>query len=277
VPVIVSLTSYRPRLRSATLCIETLLRQTVRPDRLILWLAHDEDVAMVAARLRRLEKRGLEVRRCDDWRSFKKIVPTILEHPEAVVVTADDDVFYPRDWLEKLLNAYENEQNVIHCHRSHVIAFGDDGRPLPYLDWSSGNVCAGVASLLVFPTGVGGVLYPPRSLDSRVVDHETFMELCSRSDDIWLKAMSLLANSRCRQTKDFPDGFVEVPHSQTESLWHTNVEGGGNDEQLQRVFCHFDLLNRFRNGPVAAGSTPTTTSWSPRYASGRSAQNLART
>jgi hypothetical protein len=227
-------------------CIETLLRQTVRPDRLILWLAHDEDLEGVAASLSRLEQRGLEIRRCDDWRSYKKIVPTILEYPKAVIVTADDDVFYPRDWLEKLLDAYETDRNVIHCHRSHIMVFGDDGKLSPYVDWPSGNVDAGLASMLVFPTGVGGVLYPPGSLDARVVDHESFMALCSQSDDIWLKAMSLLANTRCKQTRYFPEGYLEVPHSQVEALWHTNVAGGGNDKQLLRTFSHFDLLNRLK-------------------------------
>ncbi len=244
-PVIVSLTSHGRRLTGAMVCIETLLRQTVLPDRLILWLAHDEDLAGVAATLRQLEKRGLEVKRCDDWRSFNKIIPTIREFPHAVIVTADDDIFYPRNWFEKLLDAYDKDRNVIHCHRSRLLAFGDDGNLLPYVDWPRGNLVAGVASLFVFPTGVGGVLYPPGSLDARVVDHDLFMAICSRADDIWLKAMSLLANTHCRQTKDFPKHFLELPHSQRHALKHTNVERGGNDQQSRRVFSYFGLLDCF--------------------------------
>ena len=246
VPVVVSLTSYRPRLKSAIVCIETLLQQSVRPDRLILWLAHDEDIAGVAGSLRRLEQRGLEVRRCEDWRSFKKIIPTIREFPEAVIVTADDDVFYPRKWLEKLLDAYGTEPNVIHCHLSQIIDFGSDGKLSPWVNWPSGNDAAGTASFLVFPIGVGGVLYPPRSLDERVVDYELLMTLCSRADDIWLKAMSLLANTQCRQTRDFPEHYLRVPGSQVVSLWRSNVEEGGNDEQLLRTFTYFGLLDLLR-------------------------------
>jgi hypothetical protein len=244
VPIIVSLTSYGPRLRSATVCIETLLQQSVRPDRLILWLAHDEDTATVAGSLRRFERRGLEVRRCEDLRSFKKIIPTIREFPEAIIVTADDDVFYPGKWLERLLNAYETDRNVIHCHLSQIIKFDLDGSPL--VKWPSGNDIAGTTSFLVFPIGVGGVLYPPGSLDDRVIDYELSVTLCSQADDIWLKAMSLLANTPCRQTRDFPEHYLQVPGSQVVSLWRSNVEDGGNDEQLFRTFTYFGLWDQLR-------------------------------
>jgi hypothetical protein len=254
VPVIVSLTSYGPRLSSVIICIETLLRQTVRPDRIILWLAHNEEIAGMAATLRRLEKRGLEVRRCPDWRAYKKIIPTIRENPDATIVTADDDVFYPRRWLERLLRAYEGDPGVIHCHRSLIMRLAGDGKLAPYVNWTSGNANAGEASFLVFPTGVGGVLYPPRSLDARVVDDRTFMELSPHGDDIWLKAMSLLTDTQCKQTDDFPRGYLHVPHSQTVSLWHVNVDQGANDEQLRRVFAHLGLNRRIRNGTIAPGS-----------------------
>jgi len=40
---------------------------------------------------------------CPNWRSYKKMVPALLEAPGAYIVTADDDVYYPADWLEKLV------------------------------------------------------------------------------------------------------------------------------------------------------------------------------
>ena len=40
--VIVSLTSYPPRIEQAALCIDSLLRQTRSPKKLILWLARTD-------------------------------------------------------------------------------------------------------------------------------------------------------------------------------------------------------------------------------------------
>ena len=244
VPVIVSLTSFGRRIRGAIACVETLLCQSVRPDRLILWLSREDFEAGVPAVLRRLEKRGLEIKPCEDWRSYKKIIPTLLEAPEAVIVTADDDVFYPRDWLKGLLEAYEHDPEAVHCHRSHIVGISTEGALESYSGWRSGHGLAGIPSILIFPTGVGGVLYPPGSLDPQVTSHEVFMEICPTADDIWLKAMTLLTGTPCRQTEGAPERYLEVPNSQTVSLWHTNVEGGGNDEQLRRVFSRFDLVPR---------------------------------
>jgi hypothetical protein len=70
--LIVSLTSYPRRFPILDFAIRSLLNQTVRPDRVILWLAED-DVTYLPSAVRRLA--GLEIRTCRDLRSFKKLVP----------------------------------------------------------------------------------------------------------------------------------------------------------------------------------------------------------
>jgi hypothetical protein len=98
-PLIISLTSYPARFSSLHLVLRALLSQSVAADRVILWLdPGDEDLLPRAARLP-----GLEIRTCPNWRSYKKIVPTLLEAPEAYIVTADDDIYYRPDWLAGLV------------------------------------------------------------------------------------------------------------------------------------------------------------------------------
>ena len=76
--LIVSLTSYPRRFPILKFTIRSLLNQTVRPDRVILWLAED-DVTYLPSAVRRLA--GLEVRTCPDLRSFKKLIPALEQFP----------------------------------------------------------------------------------------------------------------------------------------------------------------------------------------------------
>ncbi len=79
----------------------------------------------------RLRAYGLEIRFCENLRSYKKIVPALQEYPDAILVTADDDWLYTQDWLAGLWHPYERHPHDIHACRSP--AFPHPGRPAPAL------------------------------------------------------------------------------------------------------------------------------------------------
>ncbi len=74
--LIVSLTSYPPRFRTLDLTLRCLLTQTVRPDRVILWIA-EADMAKLPPAVVALVEYGLDIRACKDTRSYKKIIPAL--------------------------------------------------------------------------------------------------------------------------------------------------------------------------------------------------------
>ena len=76
-PLVVSLTSYPARFGSLHLVLQSLLMQTVRPDRVILWLAAGDETQLTPE----ITALDVEIRICPNWRSYKKIVPTLLEAP----------------------------------------------------------------------------------------------------------------------------------------------------------------------------------------------------
>lgn len=110
----------------------------------------------------------------------------------SVIVTADDDMFYPKDWLKILYDSYQAEPQYIHCHRAHLMVKAPDGKLKKYRDWKLRSPGIQGPSPLLFPTGIGGVLYPPGFLHKEVFNEAVFMRICPTGDDIWLKAMSLL-------------------------------------------------------------------------------------
>jgi hypothetical protein len=230
-PLVVSLTSYPARFGTLALTLQGILRQSVRPDRVILWL-DDGDQAMLPSNVAALP--GLEIRVCPPWRSYKKIVPTLLAHPEAFIVTADDDVYYPQNWLRRLVEAAADAQ--VACHRAHRITLRDS-RPVPYADWRH-NVNAPERSPLTFLTGVSGVIYAPGVFHPDVTRADLFTRLAPCSDDVWLYWMHRLNGIQAQKIGPRAR-ILEWEGSQAQSLRAANLHGMGNDRAIDAMIAHY--------------------------------------
>lgn len=235
-PLIVSLTSYPARFGTLALSLKCLLSQTVRPDRVVLWIAH-RDMAALPRDVLALRAEGLEVARTDDLRSFKKLLPALQAHKDAFIVTADDDVYYPADWLEQFVTAYDPRKRDVLAMRVHRIVLDADGQPAPYLEWIF-NIDASPSHPLNMATGVGGVLYPPGSLHPDVIDRDAFARLCPNHDDLWFYFMARRAGWTVRKVGP-RTSFISWPGSQRIALQHANVGDGHGDAQLAGLIAHF--------------------------------------
>ncbi|WP_158914599.1 glycosyltransferase family 2 protein [Caulobacter sp. S45] len=237
--LVVSLTSYPPRFATLDLTLRSLLLQTVQPDHVVLWIAN-QDMDALPKEVRRLESWNLEIKATADLRSYKKIIPALAAFPSAYIVTADDDVYYPPNWLSTLVDAVDPINPHIACHRGHMPAFELSGAMSPYAKWRW-NVSCAEGSQILFPTGVGGVMYPPNSLAREVMDEETFLSLCPSADDVWLYFMGRLADARYRTTAE-PFRILNWPRSQKESLHSKNVVDNANDVQIRAMERRFGVL-----------------------------------
>jgi hypothetical protein len=247
-PVVVSLTSFGGRIDWVHLVIESLFRQTVLADEIVLWLAdHEFEGRPLPSSLSRLEDRGLTIRFTKDIGPYKKLIPQLRYDDQTIIVTVDDDVLMPPTTLEHLLEAHVLEPNLVHCNRAHRISFDRQGRVRPYVKWAS-QISDRTASHLVFPTGVGGVLYPPGSLHKEITNEAAFQRLAPTNDDIWFKAMAILAGTPARKTcagRAFKDHrFTFTPESQIKSLAVYNRHGGGNDQWIADVFDHYEIWGK---------------------------------
>ncbi len=66
----------------------------------------------------------------------KKLIPTLELYPNDVIVTADDDIFYPPHWLESLYTSYLENSNYIHVHRAHKITFKNENELESYWNFN---------------------------------------------------------------------------------------------------------------------------------------------
>ncbi len=235
--LVVSLTSFPPRYPTLALTLKSLLDQNVAPDRVVLWIA-EADMAALPAGVLALRAHGLEIRGCADHGSYDKIIHALEHWPRAFIVTADDDVYYGPSWLETLVRGFDPGRPAIVCRRAYRPRRDARGAMLPYHSWRRCAGSAGAPSATeIFPTGVGGVLYPPGLLADEVTDRTLFTKLCPHGDDLWLYWMGRRAGATYLQVGP---RFLEIvwPGSQERSLFAENVKGR-NDRQIRALEGHF--------------------------------------
>lgn len=254
--LIVSLTTIPERLGTVAWCLDSLLRQSLKPDQLILWLSESSEPGRpvinqtsLPTNLLRLVPRGLEIRWCKDIRSYRKIIPTMRAHPAALIVTADDDIFYPRCWLKTLYEAYQKEPEYVHCHRAHLMKYDAAGVAMPYQQWDMLATGYQGPSFDLFPTSGGGALYAPGHLHHEMLNDDAFMRLCPNADDVWLKAMSILANVPCKKVAPITFPLIEVRIPNNRTLCSENVTLNGNDVQIKAVADRYGVFGKVANCP----------------------------
>ena len=251
--IIISLTTFGRRLDSVAITIESLMQQTLKANKIVLWLDEKQKEREIPLSLQNQEKRGLEIKYCKDIRSYKKLIPSLLAFPEDAILTVDDDIIYPYDLIERFVREHRANPHLILCSKLHRMKIGKGSKLLPYREWEKGASTLDV-DMLNFPTGVGGVLYPPHSLDDEVLNENVFMELCSFGDDIWFKAMSMKKGTFSKRISSHSTNgidYIEDPFVQDVGLFHRNVEKNYNDEQIESVFnkyCLYDLFTQRENG-----------------------------
>jgi hypothetical protein len=236
--VIVSLTSYPARFATLHLTLKSLLLQSVSPDMVVLWIAHQDEKKLPTG-VRKLTSAGLHIMLCDDLKSFKKIIPALTLFPGADIVTADDDVYYWRDWLKELLEASNRHPGDVIAHRTHRIVLDDEGRPRPYREWLLNIKCID-PDPLNFATGTGGVLYPSGCFHPDVLDINRFMSLCPAADDVWLYWM-VRRNGGIERHSNTNKTPTPWRGSQRTALWRTNKLE--NDEQINRMLDAYGFPN----------------------------------
>ena len=194
--LIISFTSFPARINDVWMVIESLKRQTVLPEKIILWLSKDQfpNVNDIPDSLKQREDNLFEIRLVDgDIRSHKKYFYAMTEFPDKTFITCDDDVFYPPNMVKNLITAARMYPGCIIANVSSEMTYDENGVLLPYVEWK--NNFKPYASRNRVQIGIGGVLYPPNCLSEMVLRKDLFTKLSPMADDLWLSLMARLTHT----------------------------------------------------------------------------------
>lgn len=247
---IVSLTSYGKRVKgSALYTIYSLLKQNVRPERVVLWLNEEEfNNDNITSDLRFLFDYGLDVRYAKDIRSYTKIIHSLKLFPDKHIITADDDIYYTKNFVEEFVEAHRHHPKAIITGFAKDPTLDTNNRLKTYSDWPEyHHVPASFEydKKRLVPLGWAGVFYPSHVFDEEVTNEAVFTTLCPKADDIWLYIMGLRSNA---EKRILPDSRIAYYHTDLlrqyftrDRLTATNRFGGENDVQLKALLEHYEL------------------------------------
>lgn len=196
--VVVSMTSYPARIKSAWISLETIFRQHYDLFAVVLVLTRSQfPTGKLPKKIRHLERRGLVVIWVEqDGKSADHIWPAYSRFRHARIVSVDDDKFFPRDLLAKLTAESDRYPGAVIGARGWEIA--EVGGSLAFgVNWARAK--RSTPSCLLFMPPGNGSLYPPRSLPELAGNYDIMRRVCPTADDVWFWAMALLegTESRC--------------------------------------------------------------------------------
>lgn len=242
-PVVISLTSYPKRINSVAKVISSLLNQTVKVNKIVLWLGKDKFLDgenSLPKELIELKNKGLEISWNEDLGPHTKYIYAVKAYNDSILITVDDDINYPNNIVEDLLVSYSKYPYAISARRVHLINCNDT-EILSYNTWKLNYQKVLFPSHALIATGVGGVLYPPHifNFNKEIFNKENILKLAPMADDLWLKIMELISNVPVvLATKNCKLEYIE--NTQDDGLWHTNVDCLQNDKQLKSLLITYN-------------------------------------
>lgn len=243
--IIVSLTSFPSAITYVVEVVRSILEGSVLPDKIVLYLFREEFLQNeIPSDLQQLvaESPIFEIRYCDrNMRSYLKLIPALRDFPDDIIVTVDDDIHYHPNMLRDLVAVHRRAPKAIIAHRVRKIKMD-----APYGKWRKYKWYDFVFKKYRFShralqTGVGGVLYPPHSLDEKMLDPDLFTVLAPKQDDIWFWAAAASKGTYVVPVPVGHNALKEVGKPMELSLKSVNLEPGKdrNREAFERILCHY--------------------------------------
>ena len=230
-----SLTSFPARIEHVYLAIKSLMVQSLKPDRIILWLANEQFPDHVLPKnLTDLEKHGLEIKWCDDLYGHKKYYYCIKEQKEnEVVITFDDDIIYPIDCIKRLIKKHRQFPNCLVCERAQSIIYNNGEVENPGKWDVISNVGVKTPSYSLNPSPGGGCLIPYGAFYKDTYNKEIICKLAYKNDDLWYMFMVAQNGVRTIKTRKYHKIFSLIEGSQTVQMATENVVGNKNVEIMK--------------------------------------------
>ena len=241
--IIVTLTSFGSRCnKRLAICLESLATQSIRPLAINCYLTYD-DINNLCSDLIKLKSKYKFIYfiETDDYRSHKKYLPLLNSGYKGWFVTADDDIYYPENWLESL--SQSKSKKYVAAVRCHRITF-TDSKPNHYIDWQYCINDSTTTDPNVFGTSGAGILFHTDYFKSINLNFDYISKHFLRCDDVYLY-FAIRRNNLCYK-KIILKNLVELfdPELEALNLNKFNMQPEShNDYSIKYIFSN-NLISR---------------------------------
>ena len=241
---IVSMTSWEPRFDDVPFALKSILLQTKKPDKVILYYGNDVDRKKIPEDVLKYRKKGIEIRFANEnLRAHKKYYYAMKDYPDSTIITVDDDVIYSPFTISSLVKTSKKYKNTVVCARRAHRIIHKNKVPVPYAKWKYNDVDDSPRFDLM-AVGVGGVLYPPHSLHLDLFSKDDLKNIAFTNDDFWLKGMELLHGTKVKSVDCLWKHPILVAKDDANSLYSVNVVNCENDRIVERMIAKYpDIFN----------------------------------
>ncbi|WP_417875153.1 glycosyltransferase [Xanthomarina gelatinilytica] len=229
---IISFTTIPSRINNIKPMVDSLLNQSVQADEIILWVSKsykrlnqhiETDIPDF------IKKTPIIVKFCEDVGPFTKLYYSLKQewnNKECIIITVDDDVFYPKHWLKQLLKQENKTPNKAIGYRGRVLT--------DKLNYNTSVKITDAASRkpvkVDIITGTWGALYKVKFFDESIFNqdliHANFMV-----DDIWITG-NLAKNNIERIIIKNVGIKPDLNLFEVDSLWEHNKTSNNNNKML---------------------------------------------
>lgn len=129
--VIVSLTTFTPRVDDLIFVIYSILNNTYLPERAVLALSEEDfpykELNIPSLVIDLLKKfPAYEILWVDNIRSYKKLIPVLSKYSDKTIITIDDDIYYNNRFIENLMMEHVLFPDTVIASRGHLIKFAGE-------------------------------------------------------------------------------------------------------------------------------------------------------
>lgn len=239
-PVIVSLTSIPSRFSTLHLVIKSLFNQSHLPKKIVLWL-HEDLKSELPKSIDKLQSSLFEIKYSPLTCSHKKLIHTLENNPDSIIITCDDDLIYGKKLVENLYEEHLKYPKDVIANTTNQIKFNKNGDYRPFNEWKLNDV--EVNPRAQCPIGAWGILYPPNALSKDIFNQELFLKLTPKADDLWFKAMALINGTIARKSENRPKEPIPIIGTQKVALKKDNISKNKNDLQWKALSDHYNLAD----------------------------------
>ncbi|HED1778825.1 TPA: glycosyltransferase family 2 protein [Raoultella ornithinolytica] len=219
--LIVNLTTTHSRLDLCSITLYSLLNQSMLPDKIRVWISEEsylsdhgiKEIPDYLLSLNRI-KDIIEFVYTKNTGPYRKIFPALKKADENdVLVYADDDVVYHREWLNSLFTTFKKYDTTnivaarVRLKRKNIFN--------KYKSYVAYPICFNEQTLLndYIITGLGGAILMKKHINSKYIYMEDYVDIAPKTDDLWISEIISLSKTNVTTCPKAIECLTEINHS----------------------------------------------------------------